>query len=176
MAKWKLYWIITDDGTEDCFVVAKNARSAAAFEEGQLGADPGDFHAERVMDVPDVFEQPAIDKFRAWSRENVPTQADRPELHPWPGYARDWLLGALGATFRWRMGRYETVLNGRSFSAATVYEAYYHRPPDLLRSVAQLVEMVSEQRRGRWLYRGQSDARWTVRCAIDREVYKLRVL
>lgn len=174
MAKWKLYWIVTDDGTEDCFVVARNARSAAAFEEGQLGADPGDFRAERVMDVPDIFEQSAVDRFRAWSRENAPEQADRLDLHPWPGYAREWLLSAMGATFRWRMGRDETVLNGQSFSAVTVYEAYYGRSPDLIHSVAQLVELVSEQPPGRWLYRGQSDACWNVRCAVDREIYRVR--
>lgn len=139
-----------------------------------MEADPGEFLAERVADVPDALERLAVKEFRAWSREQGLEQANRPELHPWPGYADEDLLDAMGATFRWRMGRYETVLNGRAFSAATVYEAYLNRPPDLVRSVAQLVELVSQQRPGRWLYRGQSNACWNVQCAIDREIYRAR--
>lgn len=174
MAKWKLYWVTTNHGPEDCFIVAKNARSAAAHEEREMDADPGEFLAERVADVPDVLEQLAVEEFRAWSREEAPEQADRSDLHPWLWYAHEWLLSAMGATFRWKMGRYETVLNGRAFSPETVTEAYLGRPPDLIHSVAQLVELVSEQRPGRWLYRGQSDACWKMQCAVDRELYRSR--
>ena len=126
------------------------------------------------MELPDNLERPALDEFRTWSRENAPEQADRPNLHPWPGYPGEDLLCAMGATFRWRMGRYETVLNGRAFSAVTIFEAYLDRLPDLIHSVAQLVELISEQRQGRWLYRGQSNACWDVKCAIDRETYRMR--
>jgi hypothetical protein len=174
MAKWKLYWVTTNHGPEDCFIVAKNARSAAAYEERQMDADPGEFQAERVADIPDTLERFAIGGFRAWSRGKALEQADKPELHPWPSYADEQLLSAMGAKFRWRMGRYETVLNGQAFSAETVAEAYLNQPPDLIHSVAQLVELVSEQRPGRWLYRGQSDACWDVRCAIDREIHIAR--
>lgn len=32
MTKWKLYWVASD-GLEDCFVVAKNSRSAKKIEK-----------------------------------------------------------------------------------------------------------------------------------------------
>ncbi len=56
MAKWKLYWVTTNHGPEDCFIIAKNAHSAAACEERQMDADPGEFLAERVADVPDALD------------------------------------------------------------------------------------------------------------------------
>ena len=36
MNKWKLYWV-TSDGLEDCFVVAKNSRSAKRIEKDANG-------------------------------------------------------------------------------------------------------------------------------------------
>lgn len=99
MTKWKLYWV-ESDGYEDCFVVAKNSRSAKSVEIQMNGFDSTDVAATRVMDIPDRFEAIVDEKFREWSREHAPQQANRNDLHFWPGYADKWLLEELGAQFR----------------------------------------------------------------------------
>ena len=49
---WRLYWVTTDDGHEDWFVVAREASAAARFHEGQQGYNPGDALAMLVTKVP----------------------------------------------------------------------------------------------------------------------------
>ncbi|MCE3198762.1 hypothetical protein [Paenibacillus sonchi] len=99
MVKWKLYWV-ESDGYEDCFVVAKNSRSAKCVEVNMNGFDMSDVTAIRLLDIPDTFEEKADKKFRDWSKEHAPHQANRPDLHQWPWYADKWLLEDLGAQFR----------------------------------------------------------------------------
>lgn len=99
MAKWKLYWV-ESDGYEDCFVVAKNSRSARSVEANMNGFDISDATAIRVMDIPDIFEEKADKKFRDWSKIHAPQQANNPDLHEWPWYADKWLLEEPGAQFR----------------------------------------------------------------------------
>ena len=43
MTKWKLYWVAFD-GFEDCFVVAKNLRSAREIEK-----EINDFHSDTII-------------------------------------------------------------------------------------------------------------------------------
>jgi hypothetical protein len=99
MEKWKLYWV-ESDGYEDCFVVAKNSRSAKSVEVNLNGFDISDVRAVRVMDIPDILEEKADKKFREWSKTHAPQQANRPDLHQWPWYADEWLLEDLGVQFR----------------------------------------------------------------------------
>lgn len=67
MSKWKLYWVASD-GFEDCFVVAKNSRSAARIEKDTNGFEDEDLEVTRIMDVPDRYEEVANKKFRQWSK------------------------------------------------------------------------------------------------------------
>ena len=99
MAKWKLYWV-ESDSYEDCFVVAKNSRSAKSVEIQMNGFDSTDVVATRIMDIPDKFEVIADEKFRAWSKEHAPQRMNNFNVHHWPWYADRWLLEALGAQFR----------------------------------------------------------------------------
>ena len=48
-----LYWVTTEDHEEDWFIVAKNAKQAAALHEDQEGYDYGDATAEMVVKIPD---------------------------------------------------------------------------------------------------------------------------
>ena len=48
----KLYWVTTDDHSEDWFVVANTAKEATTFHEDVEGYDPGDATAEMVMEIP----------------------------------------------------------------------------------------------------------------------------
>jgi hypothetical protein len=49
---WNLYWV-ESDGIEDCFVVARNARSACRVETAMNGFEPAEVRAIRVMRIPD---------------------------------------------------------------------------------------------------------------------------
>lgn len=99
MSKWKLYWV-ESDGYEDCFVVAKNSRSAKSVEIRMNDFDSTDVVSTRIMDIPDEFEAIANEKFSEWSKEHAPQQLNNPNLCHWPWYADKWLLEALGAQFR----------------------------------------------------------------------------
>ena len=69
MNKWKLYWV-TSDGLEDCFVVAKNSRSAKRIEKDANGFEDQEVQVTRIMDIPDEYEMLANSKFRDWSKKH----------------------------------------------------------------------------------------------------------
>lgn len=104
---WSLYWI-SADGDEDCFVVARNSRSAARVEVEYSGFDPGDVSAIRVKPIP-----PNV--LIAWRRQRTTRKA--PLALPW--YADKWLLTRLGARFRDRDGVEETLLDSVVYSRGT---------------------------------------------------------
>jgi len=96
---WNLYWV-TSDGEEDCFVVARNSRSAARVEVDYCGFDRGDVAAIRVKSVP----KPILQRWEAHRRK----EGYKLSL-PW--YADQWLLKRLGATFRKRGFISETLID-----------------------------------------------------------------
>jgi hypothetical protein len=97
-SKYQLYWVASD-GDEDCFVVARNSRSAACFDIDFCGFGPGQAAATRVMSIA-----PAV--IAKWESRHRRQQAAF-EL-PW--YADDWLLRQVGAEFRSREGLEETLI------------------------------------------------------------------
>jgi hypothetical protein len=122
MSAWKLYWVTDDNGDEDCFIIARTARSARRYHEESEGLNPGDARAELIARVPEHCEAAAIERLRAWSRKQAPQQADKPNLHPWPGWARREELLALGAQLLNHDGTREVVIGGRSFFPVTLEE------------------------------------------------------
>lgn len=117
MSKWKLYWVASD-GLEDCFVVAKNSRSARRIEKQMNGFEDDDINVFRVADVPDKFEKIANKKFIKWSKENnCNNHLDIDNLLAWPYYARHWLLKGIGAEFRKVDGIDEVLINDMIYSA-----------------------------------------------------------
>jgi len=52
----KLFWVETDDGAEDWFVVARSARRAARWHEQAEGYGPGDAVATLVLGIPKGLE------------------------------------------------------------------------------------------------------------------------
>lgn len=125
MSKWKLYWV-ESDGYEDCFVVAKNSRSAISVEVNMNGFDPKEVKASRITDIPDRYEKIADYLFRRWSRVYAPEQAKNSELHTWPYYARNWLLKAMGAKFRNIDGDEQTLLMDRVYGRKPSGECYVY--------------------------------------------------
>lgn len=86
----------------------------------------------------------------------------------WPGYAREWLLRTLGATFKMREHALVTIIDGKCYRTAGLIEAHLGNPPELIRSVTELIGKVDALPPGLWLYRGHQISSWELRCSLDR--------
>lgn len=119
MSKWKLYWVISD-GEEDCFVVAKNSRSAIAVEKYGcwIFHNFEDFDVIRVMDIPDKYELMAKKRY---CKTNVNEDIDINNLNIWPDYATDWLLKKLGAEIRVVDNKKEFLIDDMVYALGYVY-------------------------------------------------------
>lgn len=134
MSKWKLYWVASD-GFEDCFVVAKNSRSAKRIEKDMNGFDDEDLTVTKIMDIPDEYEEIANKKFRDWSKKEKCNQhLDIDNLCAWPYYAQDWLLEKLGAEYRTIDGIKETLINDMVVSSEHIYSVG-------LKAIKEIVEL-----------------------------------
>jgi hypothetical protein len=89
MAYWNLYWVASD-GVEDCFIIARNSRSACRIECDMNGFDTGDVKAEKILRISPSIEESYLQRNN--SKKNEP--------HPWPWYAYRDTLEELGAEFR----------------------------------------------------------------------------
>lgn len=95
--RWTLYWV-SSDGYEDCFVVARNHRSAARVEIDMNGFDPDYVEAERIGIVPSEVE---IDYFSTGE-----------DLHAWPWYVfGEKFFAGMGAEFRKIDGTHQMLLD-----------------------------------------------------------------
>lgn len=96
---WTLYWVASD-GEEDCFVVARNSRSAVSVDANYCGFESRDLTAYRVKPIPMSIAR----AFKKRSEEEGdPCQ--------WPWYADEWLLKKLGAQMRDRDGITESLID-----------------------------------------------------------------
>jgi hypothetical protein len=51
-----LFWVTTDDGDEDWFIIARSAKEAERLHEDLEGYDRGDACAEPVADIPEKWQ------------------------------------------------------------------------------------------------------------------------
>lgn len=138
MVKWKLYWVASD-GCEDCFVVAKNSRSARRIEKDMNGFEDDDLKVTKVIDIPDKYEKIANEKFHKWSIKNRCNQhLDIDSLNAWPYYAEDWLLKKLGAEFRFIDGEKQTLIDDVVYAPNKIY-------PIGLKAMKGLYELTGEK-------------------------------
>lgn len=64
-ATWKLYWVeVAFEPTDNCFVVAKNARSARSVEYAQWVESYDEISAEFVLEIPEHIEEKIIEHYR----------------------------------------------------------------------------------------------------------------
>lgn len=92
---WNLYWV-ESDGIEDCFVVARNSRSACRVEIDENGFDVGDVRAIKIMRIP----------------LDVEVSCRRNGNRKWPGYVYGRkFFEKLGAEFRTVAGKQEMLLD-----------------------------------------------------------------
>lgn len=99
---------MSSNGDEDCFVVARNYRSATKVEVDYCGFDPGDIIATRVKAIEPQTIQRWIQRRRIGRKSfNL----------PW--YADHWLLKELGAQFRERDDISETLIDDVVYTTGT---------------------------------------------------------
>jgi hypothetical protein len=105
--RWGLYWV-SSDGDEDCFVVARNSRSAAKADADYCGFETMDASVVRLKTIP-----PEI--IRQWTQRR---KREYPQFSlPW--YADKWLLKKLGAQFRERDSLSETLIDDVVYSTGS---------------------------------------------------------
>src|ERR1700675_755352 len=90
IGNWKLYWVETPSADENCFVIARNRRSAAKFEEEFTGFGPGDCTADLVKTIPTDLVNCRQPLKPISSKIEVDDEEQPPTLQEWPGYAQDW--------------------------------------------------------------------------------------
>jgi hypothetical protein len=179
MSEWKLYWVeVHIDPTENCFVVAKNARQAVRVDAAGCGYDNDDASAEFVASIPEdlVAQATALHgayqlrrKSSVWAPTPVPkVPVPQEPKFPWPGYARDWLLERLGAINLIVAGREVVRIENRCYAKGTFEELYLDSEPNLVRSVEDLLGYVKRLSTGRWVFRGQRDATWKLQSGVER--------
>lgn len=124
---WNLYWV-ESDGIEDCFVVAKNSRSARSVEYHMNGFDFEDTRAEKIMPI-----SPKVEKF--YKRQKVYKENG----WPWYVYGKDF-FAELGAEFRTIDGKEQMLLED------VVYSVSDYRPCEIHREYAIGKKAISELR------------------------------
>jgi len=119
MSKWKLYWVMSN-GEEDCFVVARNSRSACAVDKYGCWFlnEIEDFDVIRVIDIPDKYELMAKKRYCKINKKEVD---DINDLSIWPDYATDWLLKKLGADIRIIDNKKEFLIDDIVYAPGYVY-------------------------------------------------------
>lgn len=103
---WHLYWVFSD-GLEDCFVVARNIRSAIKVEREMNGFDINEVGAHHVCKIPEAVAKRLL---REYEKEKI----------EWPWYGWEDLLKKLGAEYREIDGRQETLIDGTVYSSGYV--------------------------------------------------------
>jgi hypothetical protein len=94
-SQWHLYWV-ESDGVEDCFVVARNSRSACRVEIDENGFDVEDVRATKIMRIP----------------QKVELSYRKNDRRKWPGYVYGKeFFEKLGAQFRTVDGKHEMLLD-----------------------------------------------------------------
>ena len=91
---------VASGGLEDCFIVARNSRSAARFDALSCGFEISSTLVEKIAPIP-----PNIAKRFALRRRSDS------EIRVGPGYADAILLERMGAERRVIEGRSETLIN-----------------------------------------------------------------
>ena len=109
-AGWNLYWVYSD-GLEDCFVIARNIRSAIRVEREMNGFGADEVGAVHACRIPEGVAKRQF-------------ATDKKNKFTWPWYGGNDLLKKLGAKFREVEGRHETLFEDVVYSQG--------RPPRII--------------------------------------------
>ncbi len=155
---YKLYFVETPSAEENCFVVARHSRTAARYEQSSSGFDPGDCRAIFLL-------QPGIE----WLSRMRPEPAE------------DWIdafyvqpedVVELGIKWAVMDGDDYFTWNGDEFfrQGGMNWVASFSPEPRniVIRSVADVLEIIDRDAPGEWMFRGHSSCRWELLASVHR--------
>jgi len=173
MSLWGLYWVTLDsDPDENCFVIAKNTKSAASHEALILGCESRCVVAKRIAKIPTELEDKAIKSYLTELNKTTTKENDKnTKKHPWPDYASDDELNYFGIEFRMFDGKRTAEYEGKNYTIGSFEEVYLGEQPKLIRSVSDFLKEINDHPHGKWLYRGQIDCDWELMPKIDRQPF-----
>lgn len=159
----KLYWVETPSTEENCFVAARSKRAAARYEEDGSGFDPKDCEATLVRPLDPHW----IKKYCAI--ENSPLD-DLEGLGPF--YVQPEDVHELGISWTQIDGDDVFEYAGREFIKQGDLN-YIASLSDgaknvVVRSVADLLELIERDAPGQWIFRGHSSWRWKLQATVHR--------
>jgi hypothetical protein len=129
-AAWNLYWI-ESDGYEDCFVAARNSRSARAIEREMNGFDLVEIKATKIMPIPERTER----SYRLGEEYK-----EKP--WPWYVYGKKFFEG-LGAQFRTVEGQEEMLLGDIVYEVDEYAPCYIRKARDIGQKALDELEAIA---------------------------------
>jgi len=149
---WMLYWVSRENEVCGNFIVARSASEALRVTPELPGLQPrivcGDFDQLLRFALLDDIHGPGME---------VP-----------PSRANFFLLSSLGADWRLAEGLSVVHLHGRDYPYKVGLEGEPSQKPLLISSLSEHLEQTRSLVGDGWLFRGQRNAIWPLRCKIDR--------
>jgi hypothetical protein len=153
---FKLYWVETPSPEENCFVAAVSKRAAARYEEDGTGFEYGTCEALLIQPIEAAWF--AKSKYRGAKRS--------------PFYVQPEDIHTLNVKWSVVEGDDVFVYNGRQYvkQGDLNYLASLGDDPKniVIRSVADLLEIIARDAPGDWIFRGHSSCRWHLIAAVHR--------
>jgi hypothetical protein len=156
---YKLYWVATPSPEENCFVAARSKRSAEKFEEDGTGFNPRDCVAEFVLQLNNT-----------WVAQYL-RNGDSSAIEPFYVQFED--VRELGIEWRVIEGDDVFECNGKRYvkQGDLNYIALLGRKRSqkvIVRSVADLLEIIDRDAPGDWIFRGHGSHRWKLAASAHR--------
>ena len=157
---FKLYWVETPSPEENCFVAARSKRDAAKYEEDGTGFDPGDCNALLLRPIsPD------------WVAKYYAKEAS-PNYVAGPFYVQPEDVHELEVKWNVVEGDDVFAYNGHQYvrQGSLNYIASLRDDPKniVIRSVADLLEVIARDAPGDWIFRGHGSCRWNLKAGAHR--------
>ena len=157
---FKLYWVETPSPEENCFVAARSKRAAAKYEDEGTGFDQGGCKARLVRGLDSDW----VARYRKDDESN--------DDRAGPFYVQPEDVHELGV--EWKIiegedvffyGEEEYVKQGDMN-----YIASFGDDPKniVIRSVADLLEVIQRDAPGAWIFRGHVSCRWKLESSVRR--------
>ena len=157
---FKLYWVETPAPEENCFVAARSKRGAAKHEEDGTGFDPNDCSAELIQQLDPEW----VNRYYG---DGKPPISDVNAFYVQP---ED--VGQLGINWTVVEGDDVFYYDGRRYlrQGALNYVASLGKKPKnrIIRSVADLLEIIQRDAPGDWIFRGHGSCRWELKASVHR--------
>jgi len=144
LTQWYLYWISSPYSYEDCFVIAKNPRTAKSIEVSTNGFSFQELKADLITPVPTFLLEKDI----------------KDEDHRYPGYAYKPILDKLGVKLKQVDGDLFYEFAGNKLKKIGIEFFTKKKEFEEARSLKDVRAFVKGLPEGKWIFRGQTNCLW----------------